>query len=298
MSDEATETLRFDGKVAVITGAGRGLGRAYALLLASRGAAVVVNDVGADLDGRGRDGGPADEVVDTIRTRGGQAVASRSSVADGPQEVVDTALREFGQLDVLVNNAGFNALRRFDADAVDLIRRHLEVHFFGTIRVTAAAWQHLGASGHGRVVNTISPTLSGRPEQTPYISAKGAVLGFTKALAVDGRSAGIRVNAIAPTAGTRMVDTASVPEKTKQMWREDFTTDVPARVVAYLAHTSCAVTGESIVAGGDDVRRIAIGTSDAAVARVGSVEAVVEGIEGLFASDALAAYPRIPIDGQ
>lgn len=201
--------LTFDGRVAIVTGAGRGLGRSHALELARRGARVVVNDIGGDLDGAGGSPSPAREVVDAITAAGGEAVVDGHSVAT-PQDagaIVATALEAFGRLDVVVNNAGILRDRSFakltpeDLDAV------LDVHLRGTLFVSQAAWPHLREQGYGRIVNTTSVAgYLGNFGQANYGAAKAGIIGLTNVLAVEGERYGIGVNVIAPGARTRMTE--------------------------------------------------------------------------------------------
>ncbi len=198
-------TLDFSDRVVVITGAGRGIGRAHAELLASLGAAVVVGDLGATIDGSGTEGDdPASEVVEAITAAGGRAVACSADVAteEGANALVDAALSEFGQLDAVINNAGIVRTARFDEVPYEEYQRHLDVHYFGALRVCRAAWPHLLKSPAGRVVNTISQAMLGNPDMSHYGGSKGALFGLTRNLAVEGLAAGVMVNAIAPGAGT------------------------------------------------------------------------------------------------
>lgn len=250
--------MRFEGRVAIVTGAGRGIGRAHAKLLAERGASVVVNDIGAELDGTGQAKSPAENVVAEIADKGGKAVANHSSVAipGGPEALVASAIDAFGRLDIVVNNAGFETPRPFGDSTLDDIRRHLEVHFFGTAGVTIAAWPHLVRSGAGRVVNTTSATVFGMPSRTGYGAAKGAILAFTKSLARDGMVDGVMANCIAPAAGTRMAAATDTSEEVKAYMRDQLPPELVAPASAFLAHESCTVTGEAFAVGGGRVARI------------------------------------------
>ncbi|MDR7166959.1 NAD(P)-dependent dehydrogenase (short-subunit alcohol dehydrogenase family) [Nocardia kruczakiae] len=259
--------LSFDGRVAVVTGSGRGLGASHAKFLASRGAAVVINDLGGSAQGTGASSAPAEDVVAEIIAAGGRAVANFDSVTENPEGIVRAAIDAFGRLDILVNNAGINKVQSFGPDVLASIRQHMEVHFFGTAGVTAAAWPHLIESGSGRVVNTTSPTLIGFPQQTPYVSAKGAIFAFTRTLAFEAQEVGIKVNAIAPTAATRMSDEADLPEEFKQFMRDNLPTSLVSPVVAYLAHQECAVNGEVLQAQGGEVQRLVLGFNEGFTSR-------------------------------
>lgn len=250
--------LRFDGQVALVTGAGRGIGRAHALLLARRGAAAVVNDAGLTVAGKPEGVTPADDVVAEIRAGGGQAFANHASVADphGAASIVADALREFGRLDIVVNNAGITAPKPF-TDAPNAAGE-MAVHYLGTFHVCQAAWPHLAAAGYGRIVNTTSSTIFGLPGHTSYGAAKGAVLGFTKNLATEALARGIRVNAIAPSAATRMLVESAGGAITPEMVAAQQATrpvELVPPAMAYLAHRSCRLNGEILSVGGGKVSR-------------------------------------------
>lgn len=259
--------LRFDGRTAIVTGAGRGVGRAHALLLAERGANVVVNDLGGRTDGSGGDAGPAREVVREISAAGGSAVANTASVAseEGAASIVASALESFGGLDVVVNNAGILTTRAFpETDGEDL-DRNLSVHLRGSFNVTRAAWPELLRSGAGRVVLTVSSAIFGSPELAAYGSAKGGLLGLARNLAAAGRPHGIAVNLVAPYARTRMAEPgdgddgageASSPAAGLEELFARLDPELVSPVVAFLAHESCPVSGEAYSAGGGRVARI------------------------------------------
>ncbi len=204
--------FRFDGKVAVVTGAGAGLGRCYALEFARRGAMVVVNDLGGSLSGDGNDASPANKVVDEIKAMGGQAVASYDSVEDG-EKIIETAIYNFDHVDVVVNNAGIlrdaSFAKMADQDW-DLIYR---VHTLGAYKVTKAAWPYMREQNYGRIINTSSAAgIYGNFGQANYSMAKSGLIGLTKTLAQEGAKRNIMVNAIAPMAGSRMTENMMPPD--------------------------------------------------------------------------------------
>lgn len=246
--------LRFDGRVAVVTGAGRGLGRAYARLLAERGASVVVNDLGGSIEGDGADAGPAEAVAAEITAAGGTAAADAHDVStpDGAAAVVATALEAFGRIDVVVNNAG---IIRWagppEADQANL-DAHLAVHVAGTYGTVRAAWPHFVEQGYGRIVNTTSAGVFGHRHNLGYATAKGGVLGLTRSLAVAGARHGIRANLVAPAAMTRMAG----PDAGDPPPDDPMAPELAAPMVAFLAHEGCPVTGEVYAAGGGRFSRI------------------------------------------
>jgi NAD(P)-dependent dehydrogenase (short-subunit alcohol dehydrogenase family) len=264
---------RFDGRVAVVTGAGRGLGRAYARLLAERGASVVVNDLGGSVEGEGADAGPASEVVAEIVAAGGLAIADTSDVATttGAETLVAAAVEQFGGLDVLVNNAGimrWAGLPEVDADDLDA---HLAVHVGGSFNTTRAAWPHLVERGYGRIVMTTSAGFFGLPKNLSYATAKGGVIGLTRNVTAAGARHGIRANLIAPAAMTRMA--APHTDESPTMPPEQV-----APMVAYLAHEDCPVSGEIYAAGAGRFARIFIASTEGYLHADGdpTVEDVVE----------------------
>lgn len=251
--------LDFTGKTVIVTGAGRGLGRAYARLLAARGANVVVNDLGGDTDGAAPSAGPATLVAEEINAAGGTAVMNADSVAseEGARSIVATALDAFGRIDAVVNNAGNYRLASFEDLTLDTVQAFLDVHYKGSLLMAHAAWPHLVAAGEGRIVNTVSAAMAGVPDMVHYGSAKGAVYGLTRNLAVAGAAHGVKVNAVAPGAGTRMMDVAAdaLPPGTAEYMKEHMPPEMVAPVVAYLAHPACSLTGEVLNAAGGAVSR-------------------------------------------
>ncbi|MGW4475724.1 SDR family oxidoreductase [Nonomuraea sp. NPDC004354] len=246
--------LRFDGKVAIITGAGHGLGRSHALLLAERGARVVVNDLGGALDGTGASAGPAADVVELIRKNGGEAVANADNVAtpEGAKAVVQSAVDAFGKVDIVINNAGILRDKSFGKMTVEEFDAVLAVHVRGSYLVSQAAYPYLKEQGYGRVVNTSSPAgLFGNFGQANYSTAKMGLVGLTKTLAIEGARNGIKANAIAPIAWTRMTE-ALLPAE----FEAKFTPERVSALVAFLAHETCETSGEVFSVGGGKVARV------------------------------------------
>jgi len=245
--------LRFDGRVAIITGAGGGLGRSHALELARRGAHILVNDLGGAVDGNGSSQTAADRVVDEITALGGTAAANHDSVAtsEGGQAIVQAAIDAFGRVDIVVNNAGILRDRAFHKMDDTMIQSVIDVHLKGAFYVSQPAYRLMREQGYGRIVNTSSASgLFGNFGQANYGAAKAGLAGLTRVLAMEGASHGIKVNAIAPIAATRMT--------------ADILGDLAAKVspdsvsplVAYLAHEECAVNGQIYSVAGGRIARI------------------------------------------
>ena len=247
--------LGFDGKVVVITGAGGGLGRQHALLLASRGALVVVNDLGGAVDGTGSDKGAAEHVVDEIKAAGGEAVADTNSVStpEGGQAIVQTAIDAFGKVDVVINNAGILRDKAFHNMSPDLLNPVLDVHLKGAFYVTQPAWLVMREQGYGRIISTSSAAgVFGNFGQTNYGAAKMGLVGFTRVLAVEGAKYNIKANAIAPLALTRMTETlmGALGDKLDP--------GLVSPLVTYLAHEDCPVSGQVFSVGGGRVAHVFI----------------------------------------
>nr|XP_045609477.1 peroxisomal multifunctional enzyme type 2-like isoform X1 [Procambarus clarkii] len=240
-----TAPLRFDGRVAIVTGAGGGLGRAYALMFGSRGAKVVVNDLGGDTKGQGKSSSAADKVVEEIRSAGGTAVANYDSVEDGAN-IVQTALDNFGRVDILVNNAGILRDRSFarisDTDW-DLVHR---VHLRGAFMVTRAAFPIMKQQKYGRIIMTASTSgVYGNFGQANYSAAKLGLLGLSNTVAIEGYKYNIRCNAITPVSGTRMTEGILPPEM-----YEEFKPELVAPLVLWLCHEDCEDSGGLFKAAG------------------------------------------------
>ncbi len=256
MSDQ----LGYDGKVVIITGAGGGLGRQHALLMASRGALVVINDLGGAVDGSGSDKGAAEHVVDEIKSLGGEAVADTNSVAtpEGGQAIVQTALDAYGKVDVLINNAGILRDKSFHNMTPELLNPVLDVHLKGAFYVTQPAWVVMRDQGYGRIVSTSSAAgVFGNFGQTNYGAAKMGLVGFTRVLAVEGAKYNIKANAIAPLALTRMTENLM-----GGAFGEKLSPGLVSPLVAYLAHEDCPVSGQLFSVGGGRVAHVFIGETN------------------------------------
>jgi NAD(P)-dependent dehydrogenase (short-subunit alcohol dehydrogenase family) len=239
------DELRFEDRTAIVTGAGNGLGRAYALLLAARGANVIVNDLGGAVDGTGGGESVAQAVVREVLDLGGMAAADTHSVAsaEGGEAIVATALDVFGGLDIVVNNAGILRDRAFHNLTADDFDAVLDVHLRGTYFVTAPAYRHMRQQGYGRIVVTTSAAgLFGNFGQANYAAAKMGVVGLAKALAQEGAKRNVKANVIAPGAITRMSGDV-LPSDAPAMPPE-----LVAPAVAYLCHESCMLNGEVLSA--------------------------------------------------
>ena len=202
-------TMRFDGRVAIVTGAGGGLGRCHALALAARGARVVVNDLGGARDGSGGSATAAESVVAEIEAMGGEAMANAASVTDyaAVQTMVDAAIARWGQVDILVNNAGVLRDKTFAKIELDDFRFVMDVHLMGAVNCTKAVWDHMRERNYGRIVMTTSSSgLYGNFGQSNYGAAKMALVGLMQTLSIEGAKNDIRVNCLAPTAHTRMTE--------------------------------------------------------------------------------------------
>jgi len=280
--------LRFDGKVVLVTGAGRGAGRSHAIMLAARGAKVVVADPGVSIDGAGFSAGPADEVVSEIRAAGGEAIASYESVAEerGAAAMVAAAINSFGRLDAVINNAGIAKPERFENHTADEFRRMIDVHYLGTVYVTQAAWGHFMKSGGGRIVNTVSEGAMGSlPMMTAYGGAKGAVIGLTLALAAEGPKYGISVNGFAPRVASRMSSPEVLghvhelpPERFAPLGNV-FLPELCSPAAIYLAHESCPLNGAMLICGGGQIMRMGFSQNQGLTSASLSVEEIASNIE-------------------
>ncbi len=281
----------FDDRVAVVTGAGRGLGRAYAQLLASRGAKVVVNDHGGGLDGDGTDAVPAEQVVDAITAAGGEAVACTASVAnhDGADQIIHTALDHYGRIDILIHNAGNvrpGSLKEMSYEDFDAV---LDVHLRGAFNVVRQAFPTMCAAGYGRIVLTSSiGGLYGNRNVANYAAAKAGVIGLSNVAALEGAAEGVKCNVIVPAAVTRMaegIDTSAYPPMGPEL---------VAPVVGWLAHESCSVTGELFVALAGRVARAVIAESPGVCRSSWTIEDVGSHVDAIRRVEAPLIFPVVP----
>jgi NAD(P)-dependent dehydrogenase (short-subunit alcohol dehydrogenase family) len=267
------ESIRFDGLVAVVTGAGRGLGRSFALALAARGASVVVNDIGVSADADryarlgadaadfGTDalaGNVADVVVDEIRSGGGSAQPDTSDVSreDGAASIIKTAISGFGRVDIVINNAGIVPFAPFEDSRLDDLQVALNVHVGGTFNVTRAAWPIMREQGFGRVLNvcSIEGVLVGNASFAAYAAAKGGMMGLTRSLAAEGAPLGIGVNGILPGATTR--GNVSVSTGYKRNTSIDRSPELVAPAAAWLVHPDCTASGQFFAATAGSMRSV------------------------------------------
>ena len=272
----------FDGRVAVVTGAGGGLGREHALLLASRGARVVVNDVGSSPAGVGADEGPAARTAQEIVGLGGEAVHDTNSVAtpEGGEAVIATAVAAFGRVDVVVNNAGILRDKAFHNLTPELLDPVLDVHLKGAFWVTRPAWVRMREQGYGRVVCTTSSSgILGNFGQSNYGAAKTGVIGLVRVLAAEGARHDIRVNAVAPLARTRLTEDLLGP------LAERLSPALVSPVVAWLCSEECPVTGEVFEVGGGRVSRFFTGLTHGWFDPDLTIESVRDHLDAIRAED-------------
>ncbi len=248
--------INYEGRVAVVTGAGGGLGRSHALLLASRGAKVVVNDLGGSRDGTGAGSEMADQVVQEIKDAGGEAVANYDGVHtwEGGAAIIQTAVDAFGKVDIVVNNAGILrdvSFAKLEPEQLDLV---LKVHLYGGFHVTKAAWPHMRENGYGRIINTTSGSgLYGNFGQSNYAAAKLGLVGLTRTLAHEGAKYNIMANVIAPVAASRMTEDIMPPQLLEVLEPQNV-----SPLVGYLAAEDCTDTGRIFSVGGGYIARVAI----------------------------------------
>jgi NAD(P)-dependent dehydrogenase (short-subunit alcohol dehydrogenase family) len=284
--------LRFDNRVAVITGAGRGLGRAYALLLASKGAKIVVNDPGVSLVGQGSvDPGPADQVVQEINAAGGEAVACTESVAtsEGGKAIIQAALDRYGRIDILIHNAGNVRRGSLKEISYEDFGAVLDVHLRGAFHVVRPAFPVMCKAGYGRVVLTSSiGGIYGNHGVVNYSVSKAGMLGLSSVVALEGAAEGVKSNIIIPAAVTRMaegLDTSAYPPMDPEL---------VAPVVGWLAHESCSITGEMLVSIAGRVARAFIAETRGVYRPSWSIEQVAEQLAAVRNTDTPLIFPVVP----
>jgi len=295
MKEITMKELRFDGRVAIITGAGGGLGRAHAIELARRGACVLVNDLGGSLDGSGSSDSAARHVVEEITAFGGIAAPNHDSVAtsEGGENIVQSALDAFGRVDIVINNAGILRDRSFHKMDAAMIDEVIDVHLKGAMFVSQPAFRLMREQRYGRIVNTSSASgLFGNYGQANYGAAKAGLAGLTRVLAIEGSTHGIKVNAIAPIALTRMTqgilgDLASnvAPESVSPL-------------VAYLASEECSVNGNIYSVAGGRIARIFVAETHGVVLGENTPEAIGDSISQIDELDPLRMLEPLSLDDE
>lgn len=283
--------LRFDKRVAVITGAGRGLGAAYARLLASRGAKVVVNDPGVSMAGDGSDVGPAQQVVDEIRAAGGDAVANVDSIAtpEGGQAVVDAALSQYGRVDILIHNAGIVRRALLREMSFQDFESVLDVHLRGGFHVVRAAFPFMCEARYGRIVLTGSINgLYGNRGVVNYSAAKAGLVGLSNVAAIEGEEFNIKSNVILPGAVTRMaegLDTSKYPPMDPEL---------VAPAVAWMAHETCSISGEMLISIAGRIARAFAAETQGVYRPSWTMEQVAEQIDAIRAADEPVVFSPVP----
>lgn len=255
--------IDLSNRVAIVTGAGRGLGRAYAEALTERGARVVVNDLGTDGEGSGSDPAIAQSVVDEIISKGGKAVADNSDITDTAMSraIVERAIETFGDIDIVINNAGICGNQAFTDTSLADFERYWRIHVAGSINLIQAAWPHLVSKNYGRVVLTESGAgLYGLRGQSAYSAAKGAVHGLMRTLAIEGRDHGILVNAVSPGGFSRMHEAAIDDPDMLDWTRRSMPPELVAPALVWLASDACRVSGEVYSVWSGRMARVGIGT--------------------------------------
>lgn len=280
---------RFDGRTAVITGAGRGLGREYALLLASKGAKVVVNDPGGAMSGAGGDAGPAEQVVAEIKAAGGEAVACLESVAtpEGGRAIVQAAMDHYGRLDVLIHNAGNVRYGALDEITDEDFKAVVDVHLMGAFHVVRPAFPLMTKAGYGRVVLTGSiGGLYGTNNVVNYGVSKAGMIGLNNVIAIEGAPKGVKSNIILPGAVTRMADGLDISQY------PPMGPDLVAPVVGWLAHESCSISGEMLVSMAGRVARALIAETPGVFRPSWSIDDVADEIDAIRDTKDLWTLPQ------
>ena len=282
---------RFDGRVAVITGAGRGLGREYALLLASQGAKVVVNDPGSSVKGEGIDAGPAEQVVREIKALGGEAVACTASVAtpEGGKEIIDAALKHYGRIDILIHNAGnvrYGSLQEITQEDFEAV---VDVHLMGAFHVVRPAFPVMCKAGYGRIVLTSSiGGLYGNQNVVNYGVSKAGMIGLNNVAALEGAAHGVKCNIIAPGAVTRMAEGLDISQY------PPMGPELVAPIVGWLADESCSISGEMLICMAGRVARALIAETEGVYQPSWSIDEVAQRIDAIRDTSKLWMLPPVP----
>jgi len=284
MSDQQ---IRYDGQAIMVTGAGRGIGKAQALLLAARGASVVVADNGSGMDGDDASQGPAQQVVDEIRVAGGEAVACTADLATraGSEAAVEAALAAYGRIDGIVHLASTCPELKAPEDLVDRdMELVLAINPLAAMYMARAAWSHMVSQGSGRIVLTPSAALYGALGNTPYAAAKGALIGVVRCLALEGAEHGIHVNGVMPSALSRMTETFLPPDYLEWFGRKMAPEKVAAGI-AYLVSGESAINGEIFAIGGGRIARVTLAENEGMADTCDSIEDVRAAMPGVVADD-------------
>lgn len=283
--------LRFDERVAVITGAGRGLGRAYALLLAEKGARVVVNDPGGSLQGDGVDVGPAQAVVDEIKAAGGEAVANTDTVAtpEGGKGIINTAIQHYGRIDILIHNAGNVRPASLKEMTYDDFEAVIDVHLRGAFHVVREAFPLMCSAGYGRIILTSSiGGLYGNHNVVNYGMSKAGMIGLNNVAALEGEEEGVKCNIIVPGAVTRMaegIDVSAYPPMGPEL---------VAPVVGWLAHETCSINGEMLVSIAGRVAKAYIAETEGVYRGSWTIESVGEQMAAIGDTSKEWILPVVP----
>jgi NAD(P)-dependent dehydrogenase (short-subunit alcohol dehydrogenase family) len=282
--------ISLDGKAVIVTGAGRGIGRSHALLLASRGAHVVVNDLGTAIDGSGTSQKEANAVVTEIRDSGGIAIANCDDISqpEGALSLIRQSLDAFGKIDTVVCNAGICQEKAFEDCSWQDVERYWQIHVGGHFHVIKAAWPTLKSQGQGRVICTSSGAgYFGQTGLSPYAMAKGAISGFMRTLAIEGKPHGILVNSICPGGFSRMQASSITDPESLAMLENTMPADLVSPVVVWLASDDCRETGQAFSAWGGRVSRLLVGSGEGLIDKQLTPEIIASNQEQVMSSRGL-----------
>jgi len=289
----ASGQVRFDGRAILVTGAGRGIGRAQALLLASRGAKVVVADNGSAMDGEEAGTGPAESVVDEIAAAGGEAVACTADLShrDGAEQAIAASLEAFGRIDGIVHYASSCPELKGPVELVDRdIDLVLAINPFAAMWLARAAWPRMVSQGFGRILLTPSAALYGALGNTPYAAAKGALVGVIRCLALEGAGHGICVNGVMPSALSRMTETF-LPEDYLQWFAQKMPPEKVAAAAAWLLSEDCTINGEIFAMGGGRIARVVLAEAEGVCGTAETIEQARDAMASVMADESFF-FPR------